>query len=78
MHSVSLGKKTVQKRSWTLKESAAVERHLGKYIRRNQVPGKSECESCIAAESEDLQNRDWKAVKYFVNNRICAVRRKLQ
>jgi len=78
MHSVSLGKKTVKKRSWTQEESAAVERHLGRFMRRNQVPGKRDCESCIAAESEVLETRDWKAVKYFIKNRISAMRRKLQ
>ncbi|TRY53745.1 hypothetical protein DNTS_017026 [Danionella cerebrum] len=72
------GKKAVIKRSWTPEESAAVNKHLRKFIVMNQVPGKEDCERCIAAEPDALRTRDWKAVKYFIKNRITAVRRKLE
>ncbi|TRY91749.1 hypothetical protein DNTS_002819 [Danionella cerebrum] len=72
------GKKAVIKRSWTPEESAAVNKHLRKFIVMNQVPGKDDCERCIAAEPDALRTRDWKAVKYFIKNRITAVRRKLE
>ncbi|TRY54288.1 hypothetical protein DNTS_021273 [Danionella cerebrum] len=72
------GKKAVIKRSWTPEESAAVNKHMRKFIVMNQVPGKEDCERCIAAEPDALRTRDWKAVKYFIKNRITAVRRKLE
>lgn len=65
-----IGKQTAIKRSWTQEDCAAVERHLKKCIVRNQVPGKMDCQRCITAEPGALGNRDWKAVKYFIKNRI--------
>ncbi|KAI7801929.1 hypothetical protein IRJ41_017835, partial [Triplophysa rosa] len=56
------GKQAAVKRSWTPDECAAVERHLKKFIVRNQVPGKIDCESCIDAEPQTLGTRDWKSV----------------
>ena len=44
----------------------------------NQVPGKEECLRCITAEPQALKNRDWRAVKYYVKNRITSLRRKLE
>ncbi|XP_070401964.1 uncharacterized protein [Nothobranchius furzeri] len=70
------GKEMAAKRSWTSEECNAVNRHLRKCIMTNQVPGKAECERCIAAEPEALGTRDWRAVKYYVKNRITCMRRK--
>ncbi|XP_067357520.1 uncharacterized protein [Channa argus] len=72
------GNQTAVKRSWTPEECAAVEKHLRKCIVMKQVPGKVDCERCIAAEPQALGNRDWKAVKYFIKNRITTMRRKVQ
>nr|XP_043873421.1 uncharacterized protein LOC122762290 isoform X6 [Solea senegalensis] len=63
-------------RRWTPEEIAAVEKHLKKFIVRQDVPGKADCERCIASEPQALQKRDWKAVKYFIKNRITTMRRK--
>ncbi|KAL7405935.1 hypothetical protein ABVT39_010494 [Epinephelus coioides] len=71
------GKQSAVKRSWTPDECAAVDRHLRKFIVRNQVPGKEACQRCITAELQALRNRDWKAVKYYIKNRISALRRKV-
>ncbi|XP_077091528.1 uncharacterized protein LOC143742525 [Siphateles boraxobius] len=72
------GKETTVKRSWTTDECAVVERHLRKFIVRSHVPGKMDCQRCVDAEAQALGNRDWKAVKYFIKNRISAIRRKVQ
>ncbi|CAJ1081563.1 uncharacterized protein LOC113091074 [Xyrichtys novacula] len=72
------GKQTVIKRSWKPEECTAVQKHLRKFIVMNQVPGKADCERCIAAEPEALKDRDWKAIKYYVKNRISTLRRKLE
>ncbi|KAM9851343.1 uncharacterized protein ACBR49_006634 [Aulostomus maculatus] len=71
------GKQTAVKRSWTPEECGAVERHLKEFIVGYQVPGKLDCERCITAEPQALGSRDWRAVKYFVKNRITALRRKI-
>ncbi|XP_076593889.1 uncharacterized protein LOC143324953 [Chaetodon auriga] len=71
-------KQTVVKRTWTTEECAAVERHLKKFILMNQVPAKEDCQRCITAEPQALKSRDWRAVKYFVKNRITSLRRKLE
>ncbi|XP_070408795.1 uncharacterized protein [Nothobranchius furzeri] len=70
-------KQTAVKRSWTPEECAAVDKHLRRFIVRSQVPGKEECQRCITAAPEALRNRDWKAGKYYVKNRITALRRKV-
>nr|XP_054586206.1 uncharacterized protein LOC129152238 isoform X2 [Nothobranchius furzeri] len=70
-------KQTAVKRSWTPEECVAVDKHLRRFIVRSQVPGKEECQRCITAAPEALRNRDWKAVKYYVKNRITALRRKV-
>ena len=44
----------------------------------NEVPGKEDCQQCIAAEPEALGSREWKVVKYLVKYRIASHRRKLQ
>ncbi|XP_014873036.1 uncharacterized protein LOC106936497 [Poecilia latipinna] len=72
------GNEKVVKRNWTPEECAAVNKHLRKYIVTNRVPGKVDCENCIAAEPQVLSNRDWKAVKYFVKNRITTMRKKYE
>ncbi|RXN20375.1 hypothetical protein ROHU_024925 [Labeo rohita] len=70
-------KQTAVKRSWTADECAGVSQRQHKFIIRNKVPGKMECQNCIEAEADALKNRDWKAVKYFVKNRISSIRRKV-
>ncbi|XP_041824505.1 uncharacterized protein LOC121655287 [Melanotaenia boesemani] len=71
------GKQTTVKRSWTSEECGAVQKHLRNFIIINQVPGKKDCEQCISAEPEALKNRDWRAVKFFIKNRIKAMKRKM-
>ncbi len=41
-----------------------------------KAPGKVDCEKCLK-ESNILKDngRDWKAVKYFVHNRITSIKR---
>lgn len=43
-----------------------------------KAPGKVDCEKCIN-ENKILKDngRDWKAVKYFVHNRINSIKRNL-
>lgn len=67
----------IKKRLWSEEETTAVERQLRKFITLLKVPGKKDCLQCIASEPEALKWRDWKAVKYFVHNKIIAKKRKL-
>ncbi|XP_076739147.1 uncharacterized protein LOC101480133 isoform X1 [Maylandia zebra] len=62
---------------WTDDEVKAVERHLLHFITSCKVPGKKECDSCIQAEPAALKGRDWVAIKYYIHNRIVALKRKM-
>lgn len=45
------------------------------FINSGKVPGKQECVACLEASPEALKNRSWKAVKFYVKNRITAIQR---
>ncbi|XP_059907746.1 uncharacterized protein LOC132457512 isoform X3 [Gadus macrocephalus] len=64
------------KRKWTQIEVAAIEAKMGRFIREGKTPGKEECQECIASSPEALKSRDWRAVKFFVRNRIVSLSRK--
>ncbi|XP_035386759.1 uncharacterized protein LOC113578850 isoform X2 [Electrophorus electricus] len=71
-----LVKKTKKKRkTWSVDEVQAVERHMKDFITSCRVPGKSACERCVTAEPLVLKNRDWQSVKFYVYNRIMAQKR---
>ena len=38
------------------------------WIRRGRVPGKRDCENCIAKANGALDRREWTAVKYYIKN----------
>ena len=71
------GVKVANKRKWGTNEVNAVEKHLNRFIKTCTVPGKKDCEACIKAEPDALKDRDWLAVKFFVKNRITALKRKM-
>ncbi|XP_076860752.1 uncharacterized protein LOC143518327 [Brachyhypopomus gauderio] len=64
-----------KKRTWSASEVQAIERHLMKFIRTCQLPGKKECVSCLLSEPVALQARDWTAVKFYIKNRITTLKR---
>ncbi|XP_023805402.1 uncharacterized protein LOC111946283 isoform X2 [Oryzias latipes] len=64
-----------KRRTWSSVECRAVEKILGTYIEGGRVPGKKECLSCIEASPRELEGRTWQAVKFFVKNKITALRR---
>ncbi|XP_030012491.1 uncharacterized protein LOC115434595 [Sphaeramia orbicularis] len=74
----SKGKTPQKRRSWQQLEVKAVETHMTRFITSGIVPAKSDCVKCLEAEPEALKNRDWKAVKFYVYNRINAYKRKTQ
>ena len=70
--------KAVQKRKkWIKEEIQAVEKHLLHFITSLRVPGKLDCEKCLRAEQLSLKDRDWQSVKFYVHNRIIALKRNL-
>lgn len=73
---IILGRFTSERRTWSKMEKEMVESHLKTFIKMMQVPGKEDCEKCIA-ENPTLQEngRDWKAVKYYLYNRINSIKR---
>lgn len=66
---------TSKKRMWTPDEVSAVEKTLKVFIESGKVPGKADCMDCIKASLHQLKTRTWRAVKYYVKNRITAVQR---
>ncbi|XP_056462464.1 uncharacterized protein LOC130402339 [Gadus chalcogrammus] len=58
-------------------EVKAIERHLMDHIRGCKVPGKRQCMSCLLSEPVALKSRNWSSIKYYVNNRIVALKRKM-
>ncbi|KAG7235458.1 hypothetical protein INR49_002689 [Caranx melampygus] len=65
------------KKPWTKEESSAVDRSMSqKFIEKFVVPGKNDCIACINANPEALKERDWRAVKFHVKNKITALKRK--
>lgn len=64
-----------KKRAWTEEEQSAVKRHLSQCFKLMKIPGKKDCDACIAAEP-DLTNRTWTDVKSYVHNKLQTIRRK--
>lgn len=65
------------KRLWSEEEQAAVRRHFGDFCNLLKVPGKKDCDACLAAEPA-LNSRTWREVKYFVHNSIQSMKRRGQ
>ncbi|XP_060909495.1 M-phase phosphoprotein 8 isoform X2 [Labrus mixtus] len=68
-------KPALKRRPWSEKEQAAVKSYLNEFITAMKVPGKKECNACIAAEP-DLCGRSWTDVKNYVHNTLQTVRRR--
>ncbi|XP_061579074.1 M-phase phosphoprotein 8 isoform X2 [Cololabis saira] len=68
-------KPALKRKPWSESEQAAVKRYLSEFITRMKVPGKKECNACIAAEP-DLGGRSWTDVKNYVHNTLQTVRRR--
>lgn len=67
----------VIKRTWAKEEVLAVEKHMMSFITTCRVPGKSDCDKCLEQEKVALRNRNWLAVKFYIKNRITALKRKV-
>lgn len=65
------------KRLWSEEEQAAVRRQFGDFCKLVNVPGKKDCDACLAAEPA-LNTRTWRDVKYFVHNSIQSMKRRGQ
>lgn len=65
----------VKRRPWSQQEQAAVKRFLSEFITKMKVPGKKECNACLAAEP-DLCRRSWTDIKNFVHNTLQTLRRR--
>ena len=69
-------RRPVQRKKWQPEEIHAVEKHMMNFIRTCHVPGKADCDGCLKSEPLHLKDRDWKAIKFYVKNRIDALKRK--
>ncbi|XP_005946043.1 uncharacterized protein LOC102290889 [Haplochromis burtoni] len=71
----SSGASQTTRRKWTEAEIKAVEKTLMEYISSGKVPGKAECLKCIETSPLALKERRWEGVKFYVKNRIDALKR---
>nr|XP_029514840.1 uncharacterized protein LOC115128846 isoform X2 [Oncorhynchus nerka] len=60
---------------WGNEAQAAVRRQLGDFTKLMKIPGKKECDACLAAEPA-LQGRTWKDVKNYVRNTLMTMCRR--
>ncbi|XP_041739270.2 uncharacterized protein LOC121571703 isoform X2 [Coregonus clupeaformis] len=60
---------------WSNEAQAAVRRQLGDFTKLIKIPGKRECDACLAAEPA-LQGRTWKDVKNYVRNTLMTICRR--
>ncbi|XP_075887040.1 M-phase phosphoprotein 8 isoform X2 [Nelusetta ayraudi] len=68
-------KSALKRKPWSEKEQSAVKRYLCEFITKMKVPGKKECNACIAAEP-DLNGRSWTDIKNYVHNTLQTMRRR--
>ncbi|XP_057716910.1 uncharacterized protein LOC130931819 isoform X2 [Corythoichthys intestinalis] len=71
------GRQPVKKKPWKKEEVLAVEKHMMSFITTCRVPRKSDCEDCLKKEKVALKNRNWSAVKFYIKNRITALKRRV-
>ena len=63
-------KRTKQHNPRTKEEKDEIFKHLGNCMKKNILPGKSECLKCIEQSNGVLANRQWSVVKDCVRNII--------
>ncbi|XP_078141103.1 uncharacterized protein LOC144539585 [Centroberyx gerrardi] len=71
------GRQPFKRRMWEEEEILAVEKHMISFITSCRVPGKSDCDNCLELEKVSLKNRNWLAIKFYIKNRITALKNKV-
>ncbi|XP_043982140.1 uncharacterized protein LOC122836583 isoform X1 [Gambusia affinis] len=71
------GRQPCKRRTWNKREVLAVENHLMAFINTCRVPGKADCDKCLKQEPDALRHRNWLGVKFYVKNRIAALKNKV-
>ncbi|KAG1925842.1 hypothetical protein F2P79_025262 [Pimephales promelas] len=71
------GRQPFKRRVWEKEEIHAVEKHMMSFITSCRVPGKSDCDKCLNLEKAALKNRNWLAIKFYIKNRITALKNKV-
>ncbi|KAF3835870.1 hypothetical protein F7725_028428 [Dissostichus mawsoni] len=66
-----------KKKLWEKTEIQAVEKHMMTFINTCRVPRKSDCDKCLEMEGEALKQRNWLAIKFYIKNRITALKSKM-
>nr|XP_049575195.1 uncharacterized protein LOC125968056 isoform X1 [Syngnathus scovelli]XP_049589629.1 uncharacterized protein LOC125977309 isoform X1 [Syngnathus scovelli]XP_049591303.1 uncharacterized protein LOC125978199 [Syngnathus scovelli]XP_049591304.1 uncharacterized protein LOC125978199 [Syngnathus scovelli]XP_049591305.1 uncharacterized protein LOC125978200 [Syngnathus scovelli] len=68
--------KVKSRRPWSKTEKNIIQCHLKQFLTEMRVPRKEDCEKCLN-ENPSLKDhgRDWKAIKFFVHNKIASLRR---
>ena len=59
-----------RKKVWTCEEKAAVNEHLGVFLRTRRIPGKQKITEAMKASGNLFKDRTWRNIKDFVRNQI--------
>ncbi|KAK1878135.1 N-lysine methyltransferase KMT5A [Dissostichus eleginoides] len=71
------GRQPFKKKLWEKTAIQAVEKHMMTFINTCRVPRKSDCDKCLEMEGEALKQRNWLAIKFYIKNRITALKSKM-
>lgn len=71
------GRQPLKRKRWEKDEILAVERHMMSFITTCRLPGKRDCDKCLQQEKVALKDRNWMAIKFYIRNRIVALKNKV-
>ncbi|KAI9534099.1 hypothetical protein NQZ68_016817 [Dissostichus eleginoides] len=71
------GRQPFKKKLWEKTAIQAVEKHMMTFINTCRVPRKSDCDKCLEMEGEALKQKNWLAIKFYIKNRITALKSKM-
>ncbi|XP_051246592.1 uncharacterized protein LOC127357967 isoform X5 [Dicentrarchus labrax] len=69
------GRQPFKRKMWEKEEILAVEKHMISFITSCRLPGKNDCDKCLQQEKVALKNRNWLAIKFYIKNRITALKK---
>uniref|UniRef100_A0A087XM20 SET domain-containing protein n=1 Tax=Poecilia formosa TaxID=48698 RepID=A0A087XM20_POEFO len=74
--SLSLSQMGKSRRPWSDTERKVIHQHFKDFLKKLKIPGKVDCQKCLNNNQILKDNeRDWKAIKYFMYNKIAAIKK---
>ncbi|XP_014823286.1 PREDICTED: uncharacterized protein LOC106903805 [Poecilia mexicana] len=64
------------RRPWSDTERKVIHQHFKDFLKKLKIPGKVDCQKCLNNNQILKDNeRDWKAIKYFMYNKIASIKK---